>query len=46
MSGLNYKKLAQEWFDRGRDDLLFAKAGFKETGIARDACLKEKIKAK
>lgn len=33
----DYKKLAKEWFDRGRDNLLFAKAGFKETNIARDA---------
>ena len=33
----NYKKLAKEWFDRGRDNFLFAKAGFKETNIARDA---------
>ncbi len=33
----NYQKLAQEWFERGKDSLLFAKAGFKETCIARDA---------
>ncbi|MCG2689697.1 hypothetical protein L6252_00205 [Candidatus Parcubacteria bacterium] len=30
----NSKKLAQEWFSRADDDLLFAKAGFKETDIA------------
>jgi len=34
----NSKKLAQEWFSRADDDLLFAKAGFKETDIAADAC--------
>ncbi|MDP2951599.1 MAG: HEPN domain-containing protein [bacterium] len=30
----NYK----DWFRFAQDDLSFAKAGFRETGIARDAC--------
>lgn len=34
----NNKKLAQEWFSRADDDLLFARAGFQETNIAADAC--------
>lgn len=38
MSDENYQKLAQEWFNRADDDLRFAQAGFKGTGIARDAC--------
>lgn len=38
MSDENYQQLAKEWFGRADDDLLFAKAGFKKTGIARDAC--------
>lgn len=37
-SETNFKKLAQEWFDRADDDLLFAKAGFKETKISHNAC--------
>ena len=34
----NYKKLAQEWFDKANNDLLFAKAGWKETNISSIAC--------
>ncbi len=34
----NYKKLAYEWFCKADDDLLFAKAGWKETKITSDAC--------
>ena len=34
----NYRKLAQEWFDKADNDLLFAKAGWKETNISSIAC--------
>lgn len=34
----NYKELAERWFKRADDDLLYAKAGFRETGITEDAC--------
>lgn len=29
----------KDWFEIADDDLRFAKAGFSDTGIARDACL-------
>ena len=35
----NYQILAEKWFVRANDDLLFAQVGFKETGIVRDTCL-------
>jgi len=38
MSDENYKKLVREWFSKANDDLCFAQAGFKETGIASDTC--------
>ncbi|MAG44922.1 hypothetical protein CL633_03465 [bacterium] len=34
----NFKKLSKEWFKKADDDMLFAKAGFKESGIAGNAC--------
>lgn len=32
------KKEIKEWFARGKEDLLFAEAGFKESGLASQAC--------
>ncbi|MBM4402145.1 MAG: HEPN domain-containing protein [Candidatus Cloacimonetes bacterium] len=34
----DYEKLAQRWFERADDTLLYAQAGFAETGIAADTC--------
>lgn len=34
----NLQQLSQEWFKKADDDMLFAKAGFKESGIASNAC--------
>ena len=38
MPKIDFYKLALEWFLRAQDDLLFATAGFKESGIARATC--------
>lgn len=34
----NRQKLAQEWFNLANEDFLFAKAGYKESKIPRNAC--------
>jgi len=38
MNENNKKQNAQQWFAIADDDLLFAKAGLKESGLARNAC--------